>query len=142
MCMCIHACLCVHVYVCVCESDTMAPLLPPELQRKHERKMVELREEMELRKKTEIHEVEEVRLSHHNTALFITPALLSLSFSLSLSHYQRKNGQISTLMKNHEKAFSDIKNYYNDITLNNLALINSLKVYIYMYSEVYYLHVR
>ena len=42
---------------------------------------------------------------------------------------QRKNGQINTLMKNHEKAFSDIKNYYNDITLNNLALINSLKVY-------------
>lgn len=31
-------------------------------------------------------------------------------------------------MRNHEKAFSDIKNYYNDITLNNLALINSLKV--------------
>ena len=30
-------------------------------------------------------------------------------------------------MKNHEKSFSDIKNYYNDITLNNLALINSLK---------------
>ena len=42
---------------------------------------------------------------------------------------QRKNGQINALMKNHEKAFSDIKNYYNDITLNNLALINSLKVY-------------
>ena len=41
---------------------------------------------------------------------------------------QRKNGQINALMKNHEKAFSDIKNYYNDITLNNLALINSLKV--------------
>ena len=58
-----------------------------------------LREELELRRKTEIHEVEE-----------------------------RKNSQINTLMKNHEKAFSDIKNYYNDITLNNLALINSLKV--------------
>ncbi len=41
---------------------------------------------------------------------------------------QRKNGQINDLMKNHEKAFGDIKNYYNDITLNNLALINSLKV--------------
>lgn len=40
---------------------------------------------------------------------------------------ERKNGQINTLMKNHEKAFSDIKNYYNDITLNNLALINTLK---------------
>ena len=25
------------------------------------------------------------------------------------------------------KYFSDIKNYYNDITLNNLALINSMK---------------
>ena len=58
-----------------------------------------LREELELRRKTEIHEIEE-----------------------------RKNGQINTLMKNHEKAFSDIKNYYNDITLNNLALINLLKV--------------
>lgn len=41
---------------------------------------------------------------------------------------ENKNAQISTLMKNHEKAFSDMKNYYNDITINNLALINSLKV--------------
>ncbi|KAL5466688.1 hypothetical protein EMCRGX_G030832 [Ephydatia muelleri] len=57
-----------------------------------------LRDELELRRKVEIHEIEE-----------------------------RKNGQINALMKNHEKAFSDIKNYYNDITLNNLALINSLK---------------
>merc|ERR1712150_163126 len=64
----------------------------------YEKKMKVLREELELRRKTEIHEIEE-----------------------------RKNGQINTLMKNHEKAFSDIKNYYNDITLNNLALINSLK---------------
>lgn len=46
---------------------------------------------------------------------------------LSFSLQERKNGQINTLMKNHEKAFSDIKNYYNDITLNNLALINTLK---------------
>jgi DNA repair exonuclease SbcCD ATPase subunit len=30
-------------------------------------------------------------------------------------------------MRSHERAFGDIKNYYNDITLNNLALINSLK---------------
>ncbi|KAJ1332108.1 hypothetical protein BSLG_008927 [Batrachochytrium salamandrivorans] len=40
---------------------------------------------------------------------------------------ERKNGQINALMKNHDKAFTEIKNYYNDITLNNLALINSLK---------------
>merc|ERR1719495_2770515 len=57
-----------------------------------------LRDELELKRKSEIHEIEE-----------------------------RKNQQINQLMKNHEKAFADIKNYYNDITLNNLALINSLK---------------
>nr|KAG8541763.1 hypothetical protein GDO81_028287 [Engystomops pustulosus] len=72
--------------------------LHAEIESKYDKKMRLLRDELELRRKTEIHEVEE-----------------------------RKNGQINTLMKNHEKAFSDIKNYYNDITLNNLALINSLK---------------
>ena len=70
-----------------------------EIEQKYERKMRSLRDELDLRRKTEIHEIEE-----------------------------RKNSQINTLMKNHEKAFSDIKNYYNDITLNNLALINTLKV--------------
>lgn len=69
-----------------------------EVESKYDKKLRSLREELELRRKTEIHEIEE-----------------------------RKNSQINTLMKNHEKAFSDIKNYYNDITLNNLALINSLK---------------
>ncbi|KAA0192653.1 Growth arrest-specific protein 8, partial [Fasciolopsis buskii] len=61
-------------------------------------KMQNLREELTLQKKNELHETEE-----------------------------RKNTQINALMRNHEKAFSDIKNYYNDITLNNLALINTLK---------------
>lgn len=69
-----------------------------EIEAKYEKKMRALRDELDLRRKTEIHEIEE-----------------------------RKNSQINTLMKNHEKAFSDIKNYYNDITLNNLALINTLK---------------
>lgn len=69
-----------------------------ELQTKFESKMKKTREDTELRRKNEIHEIEE-----------------------------RKNNQINVLMKNHEKAFSEIKNYYNDITLNNLALINSLK---------------
>jgi len=69
-----------------------------EIQQKYEKKMDMLREELELRRKNEIKEIEE-----------------------------RKNKQIHTLMRNHEKAFGDIKNYYNDITLNNMALINSLK---------------
>ncbi|EHA98928.1 Growth arrest-specific protein 8 [Heterocephalus glaber] len=69
-----------------------------EIEAKYDKKMKVLRDELDLRRKTEIHEVEE-----------------------------RKNGQINTLMQRHEEAFTDIKNYYNDITLNNLALISSLK---------------
>ncbi|KAH9273981.1 hypothetical protein BASA83_003616 [Batrachochytrium salamandrivorans] len=70
-----------------------------ELHGKYEKKMKVIRDDLELKRKNEIHEIEE-----------------------------RKNGQINALMKNHDKAFTEIKNYYNDITLNNLALINSLKV--------------
>ncbi|XP_075393429.1 dynein regulatory complex subunit 4 [Tenrec ecaudatus] len=69
-----------------------------EIEAKYDKKLKLLRDEMDLRRKTETHEVEE-----------------------------RKSGQIRMLMQRHEEAFSDIKNYYNDITLNNLALINSLK---------------
>ncbi|NXK48556.1 DRC4 protein, partial [Chauna torquata] len=69
-----------------------------EIEAKYNTKMQVLRDELDLRRKTEIHEIEE-----------------------------RKNSQISELMKNHEKAFSEIKNYYNDITLKNLALISLLK---------------
>jgi len=39
----------------------------------------------------------------------------------------KKNVQIETLTAEHQKAFADIKNYYNDITHNNLDLIRSLK---------------
>ncbi|NXF41978.1 DRC4 protein, partial [Nyctibius bracteatus] len=69
-----------------------------EIEAKYAKKMQTLRDELDLRRKTEIHEVEE-----------------------------RKNSHISELMRNHEKAFSDIKSYYNDITLKNLALISQLK---------------
>uniref|UniRef100_A0A0X3PUD7 Dynein regulatory complex subunit 4 n=1 Tax=Schistocephalus solidus TaxID=70667 RepID=A0A0X3PUD7_SCHSO len=69
-----------------------------ENRRQNQEKLKKLQESMELQRKTELHETEE-----------------------------RKNNQINTLIQNHEKSFSDIKNYYNDITLNNLALINNLK---------------
>lgn len=69
-----------------------------ELQLKYELKMKLLREDLELRRKVEILEIEE-----------------------------RKNNHINELMKKHEKAFGEIKNYYNDITHNNLDLIRSLK---------------
>lgn len=40
---------------------------------------------------------------------------------------ERKNTQITNLIKNHEVAFAEMKAYYNDITLNNLSLIKSMK---------------
>eukprot|EP00891_Asterochloris_glomerata_P006792 jgi/Astpho2/6792/fgenesh1_pm.00103_%23_10_t len=69
-----------------------------DLASKADRRMKALREDAELRRKQDIHEVEE-----------------------------RKNAHIQDLMKKHEKAFADIKNYYNDITHNNLDLIKTLK---------------
>jgi len=53
---------------------------------------------LELRLKVEIHEIEE-----------------------------RKNQHINELMTNHEVAFTEMKNYYNDITRENLDLIRKHK---------------
>jgi cell division protein ZapA (FtsZ GTPase activity inhibitor) len=41
---------------------------------------------------------------------------------------ERKNRHINDLMKNHEKAFAEMKGYYNNITQDNLALIKTLNV--------------
>jgi chromosome segregation ATPase len=65
-----------------------------ELINNYERKLAALKKELELRLKVEIHEIEE-----------------------------RKNQHYNDLMKNHEKAFRDMKDYYNDITRENLELI-------------------
>nr|CCA21699.1 Sporangia Induced Dynein Regulatory Complex Protein putative [Albugo laibachii Nc14] len=40
---------------------------------------------------------------------------------------ERKNLHINDLMRNHEKAYLTIRSYYNDITRDNMALIASLK---------------
>ncbi|KFP81930.1 Growth arrest-specific protein 8, partial [Acanthisitta chloris] len=69
-----------------------------DIEAKYTRKMQALRDELDLRRKTEIHEVEE-----------------------------RKNSQITELMRNHEAAFSDIKSYYKGITAQNLTCISFLK---------------
>uniref|UniRef100_A0A1B6G1Y7 Dynein regulatory complex subunit 4 n=2 Tax=Proconiini TaxID=565685 RepID=A0A1B6G1Y7_9HEMI len=53
---------------------------------------------------------------------------LSLKHKLELAEVEeRKNQQIQHLVNNHQQAFSELKAYYNDITVNNLALITSLK---------------
>jgi hypothetical protein len=61
-------------------------------------KMHQLREELELREKVDIHEIEE-----------------------------RKNQHINDLMQAHETAFKEMKEYHNDITRQNLELIRMYK---------------
>ena len=39
---------------------------------------------------------------------------------------ERKNQHINDLMLNHEKAFNEMKEYYNDITRENLDIIKGL----------------
>jgi adenylosuccinate synthase len=70
-----------------------------ELSAKYEKRLDELKEDLELRRKMEIHEIEE-----------------------------RKNLHINKLVSNHEKAFQEIKEYYYEITKDNLDLIKSLNV--------------
>lgn len=64
----------------------------------YENKMKELDKELSLRMKVEIHEIEE-----------------------------RKNQHINDLMVNHENAFREMKQYYNDITKENLDIIRQLQ---------------
>lgn len=61
-------------------------------------RLKQLETDLELRRRVEIHEVEE-----------------------------RKNQHINDLVKNHQKAFGQMQNYYNDITGSNLQLIKSLQ---------------
>ena len=65
-----------------------------DLIKKYENQLVKLKEELDLKLKVELHELEE-----------------------------RKNLHINELINNHQKSFEDLKKYYNEITAENLALI-------------------
>lgn len=69
-----------------------------QLYQQYEQQVEDLKVDMELRRKVEIHEIEE-----------------------------RKNQHINELLHNHQEAFDEIKAYYNDITHDNLQLIKNLK---------------
>eukprot|EP00696_Hemimastix_kukwesjijk_P018394 gnl/Hemi2/7261_TR2471_c0_g2_i1.p1 gnl/Hemi2/7261_TR2471_c0_g2~~gnl/Hemi2/7261_TR2471_c0_g2_i1.p1 ORF type:complete len:428 (+),score=189.07 gnl/Hemi2/7261_TR2471_c0_g2_i1:243-1526(+) len=69
-----------------------------ELRTTMERRMKALKDDLDLQRKQEVHEVEE-----------------------------RKNAHISNLIKNHEKAFSEIRSFYNDMTRHNCDSINHYK---------------
>jgi growth arrest-specific protein 8 len=64
----------------------------------YELKLENLKEELELRMKVEIHEIEE-----------------------------RKNQHRNDLMENHTNSFKEMKDYYNQITRESLELIKVLK---------------
>ena len=50
---------------------------------------------------------------------------LALKHRMELTEVdERKNKQISDLIKEHDKAFYEMKNYFNDLILNNLTLIS------------------
>ncbi|KER20933.1 hypothetical protein T265_10621 [Opisthorchis viverrini] len=69
-----------------------------EQQKCHQERIKIMVDDLNLQRKNELHDIEE-----------------------------RKNNHINRIMQDHDKAFSDMKNYYNDITVNNMALISSLK---------------
>ena len=68
----------------------------------YEHKLDRLEAELDLRMKVEIHEIEE-----------------------------RKNEHINELMQNHELAFTEMKQYENDITRENLELIKQHRAKLY-----------
>lgn len=69
-----------------------------ELTLRSEGRLQQLQTDLELRRRVEVHEVEE-----------------------------RKNQHINDLVKNHKKAFGQMKSYYNTITGQNLQLIKGLQ---------------
>lgn len=82
----------------LCTERTRYMREADEMKRLHEQKLQEYIEESEIRHRMEMAEVEE-----------------------------RKSEQIDKLLAHHDKAFKEIRNYYNELTLNNLALISTLK---------------
>ncbi|XP_055844121.1 dynein regulatory complex subunit 4 [Episyrphus balteatus] len=82
----------------ICEITSRFEAEAKDMVRLHQEKMQQLRHDLDIKYQMEMFEVEE-----------------------------RKDAQIQKLNEAHDVAFNDMKNYYNDITLNNLSLISSLK---------------
>lgn len=67
-------------------------------EKSYEEKLAKMKQDLQLKLKVDIHELEE-----------------------------RKNLHINQLIKNHEEAFEDLRTYYNEITRDNLKLIKDHK---------------
>jgi hypothetical protein len=90
------------------------------LKQSHDQSIYRLRHEFERRAR-------EMQLKHEKRTK-ATRRRLETSRRLETQRIEdRKNAHIGRLMKEHERAFADIKDYYHDITHNNLDLIKALK---------------
>lgn len=55
--------------------------------------------------------------------------ILLINFSMGITEVEeRKNRHIAELISNHDQSLKEMKQYYNDITNNNLETISELKV--------------
>uniref|UniRef100_A0A1A9UHN6 Dynein regulatory complex subunit 4 n=1 Tax=Glossina austeni TaxID=7395 RepID=A0A1A9UHN6_GLOAU len=91
-----------------------------------ELKMANVEELHQLRTRFE-RDVKDMELLHEEKMLVLKNEIELVYRMQMFEVEERKNTQIQKLIHNHDSAFSDMKNYYNDITLNNLSLISSLK---------------
>jgi len=90
------------------------------LKQEHDRNITNLRHEFERK-------ASEVQRNYEKKTKAVRERLEERRKRETLAIEHSKNVHIEALMKAHEKAFAEIKNYYNDITHNNLDLIKSLK---------------
>lgn len=102
------------------ELELLHDDLKKSLKQEHDRNITELRHEFE--RKTS-----EVQRKYEKRTKTVRERLEEKRKREATAIEQSKNVHIEALMASHTKAFAEIKNYYNDITHNNLDLIKSLK---------------
>ncbi|XP_005186745.3 dynein regulatory complex subunit 4 [Musca domestica] len=102
------------------EDQEMHELQIQELKMKHIEEITELRTKFEK-------ETKDLTLLHEEKMHDLKNEIELIYRMQMFEVEERKNLQIQKLIENHDMAFNDMKNYYNDITLNNLGLISSLK---------------
>lgn len=91
-----------------------------QLKLEHAKEVTKLRQEFELQAKDLQHKYEKnLKVQREAEELQRKQEIMELQ--------ERKDNHINELMRKHDRAFNEIKNYYNDITHNNLDLIKTLK---------------
>ncbi|EUB60025.1 Growth arrest-specific protein [Echinococcus granulosus] len=117
------------------KTNTRQPRLVEEVLRKEQADHNELVQQMKLDQEKQLHELRqsfeqqsEAERKVYMEKMRQVEERLDLQRRTEIQIVEEsKNEQISVLIKNHEKDFMDIKNYYRSITANNVNLIDNLK---------------